>query len=165
VLFRRLFARRERFLGDERTDFRQLENAPDPQDALQSEYERLITSVVRRWGVPESCASVEMVRLGEGPDGRQAYFAVVRIFAWDRRPALRLLLGLPLLERKVRKTIRAHWVSEVSHFGGVWLHASERLADTGAATDLRPLLATLTHTRNPGTGDVRASASGPDTLR
>ena len=150
MLFRRLFARRERFLGDERTDFRQLENAPDPpQDALQSEYERLITAVIRRWGVPESCASVEMVRLGEGSDGRQAYFAVVRMFSWDRRPALRLLLGLPLLERKVRKTISAHWVSEVSHFGGVWLHASAGLADGAAAADLRPLLATLTHSRTP----------------
>ena len=90
---------------------------------------------------------------------------MVRIFAWERRPALRLLLGLPLLERKIRKTIRAHWVAEVSHFGGVWLHASERLAETGAASDLRPLLATLTHARTSAGADLHGSTSRPNTLR
>jgi len=166
VFLRRLFSRRERWLDQPRTDYRQLgETREDPDDAVQAEYERQVTLVLRRWGVPDSCASVEVLRLGEIPDGRQAFVAIVRLFAWERKPSLRLLLGLPMLERKVRKAVRAHWVSEVSHFGGVWLHASERLVHSGADVDLRHLLASLTHPRRSGWSELRGASSGPDSLR
>lgn len=166
MFFRKLFSRQERWQDQQRTDFRGID-APkgDAEGALLSEYERQVALVLRRWGIPESCSSIEIVRLGEGGDGRQVFVALVRIFAWERRPALRLLLGLPLLERKVRKAIRAHWVSELSHFGGVWLHASERLAESGADQDLRHLIASLTHPRPSSWSDLRGHASRPSTLR
>ena len=166
MLFRRLFSRKERWLDEQRTDLRDL-SAPrgDARDALPSEYERLIALVLRRCGIPESCASIEVIQIGEGGDGRQVFVALVRIFAWERRPALRLLLGLPLLERKVRKAIRAHWISEMSHFGGIWLHASERIADSAADTELRHLITSLTHPRPSSWSELRGHPSRPSTLR
>lgn len=166
MFFRKLFSRRERWLDQQRTDFREIDGAKGSGvDALSSEYERQVSLVLRRWGIPESCASIEVLQIGEGADGRQVFVALVRIFAWERRPALRLLLGLPLLERKVRKAIRAHWVSELSHFGGVWLHASERLADSGADPELRHLIASLTQPRPSSWSELRGHPSRPGALR
>ena len=165
MFFRKLFSRHNGWLDQQRTDYRDLDapKAGGP-DALSSEYERQIALVLRRWGIAESCASIEIIHVGEGPDGRQVFAALVRILAWERRPALRLLLGLPLLERKVRKTIRAHWISELSHFAGVWLHASERLAEGAANTDLRHLIASITHPRPSSWSELRGNASRPGPL-
>lgn len=152
MFFRKLWASmRGRWPAEHRTDYRQLESRPiNPDEALQQEYERLVRLVLRRWRVPESCASVEIIRMGEGRAGRQTFVAALRILEWERSTALRLLLGLPLLERKIRKAVRAHWVADVSRFGGVWLHAAERLCDAGADADLRDLLATLRPTDDSG---------------
>ena len=166
MFLRRLFKRRDRWLDEERTDFRDIgAAAADAEAALPAEYERQIGLVLRRWGIPESCASIEVIKIGDSGDGRAVFVALVRLFAWERRPALRLLLGLPFLERKVRKAIRAHWVSELSHFGGVWLHASERLADSAADADLRHLIASLTHPRPSSWAELRSHTSRPGTLR
>lgn len=164
MFFRKLFTRNERWLDHERTDFRGLDSPKaDSETALLSEYERQISLVLRRWGISESCTSIEVVPTGEGADGRQVFVALVRVFAWERRPALRLFLGLPLLERKVRKAIRAHWISEASHFGGLWLHASERLADTAADAELRHLIGSLTQPRPSSWGELRSRPSRPGT--
>ena len=166
MFFRKLFSRRERWLDQERTDFRDIDGAKGgAEGALPSEYERQISLVLRRWGIPESCASIEVIQIGDGGDGRQVFVALVRIFAWERRPALRLMLGLPLLERKVRKAIRAHWVSDMSHFGGLWLHASERIAQSEADTELRHLIASLTHPRPSTWSELRGHPSRPAALR
>jgi hypothetical protein len=166
VFFRKLFSRKERWHDREKTDFRGLDAPKQHAEAtLPSEYERQISLVLRRWGISENCTSIQVVPIGEGADGRQVFVALVRIAAWERRPVLRLLLGLPLLERKVRKAIRAHWVSEASHFGGLWLHASERLADTSADAELRHLIASLTHPRPSSWGELRSQASRPGSIR
>ena len=166
MFLRKLFSRQDRWLDQQRTDFRDIDAAKaDGPDALPSEYERQISLVLRRWGIPESCASIEIIQVGEAPGGRQVFAALVRIHAWERRPALRLLLGLPLLERKVRKAIRAHWVSELSHFAGVWLHASERLTEGAADTDLRHLIASITHPRPSSWSELRGHSSRPSPLR
>ena len=88
MFFRKLFSRQERWQDHERTDFRELD-APNAggTGALPSEYERLISLVLRRWGIPESCASIEVIRIGDGGGGRDVFVALVRIFAWERRPA------------------------------------------------------------------------------
>ena len=52
--------------------------------------------------------------------------------------------ALPLLESKIRKMVRSLWLGEVSHFGGLWLHASEQLQATEAMTELRQLILQLT---------------------
>lgn len=166
MFFRKLFSRKERWLDQQRTDFRGLDAAKDDAGVgLPSEYERQISLVLRRWGISDSCTSIQVVRIGEGADGRQVFVALVRISAWERRPVLRLLLGLPLLERKVRKAIRGHWVSEASHFGGLWLHASEGLADTSADAELRHLIASLTHPRPSSWGELRSQTSRPGPIR
>ena len=162
MFFRKLFSRKERWLDQQRTDFRGLDAPKDKADgALPAEYERQILLVLHRWGITETCTSIQVVPIGEGADGRQIFVALIRILAWERRPALRLLLGLPLLERKVRKAIRAHWVSEASHFGGLWLHASERLADTPADAELRHLIGSLTQPKPSSWGELRAQSNRP----
>jgi hypothetical protein len=166
VFFRKLFSRQERWVDHQRTDFRGLDGGKDDAGAgLPAEYERQISLVLRRWGISDNCTSVQVVTMGEASDGRQTFVALVRIFAWDRRPALRLLLGLPLLERKVRKAIRAHWISEASQFGGLWLHASEKLADSAADAELRHLIGSLTHPRPSAWSELRSPPSRPNTSR
>lgn len=132
---------------------------------LDAEYGRLIRLTLERWGVGENCTSVEVHQIGTAADGRAIFVAAVRLCAWERRPALTLLLGLPLLERKIRKAVRGHWVADVSHFGGVWLHASDRLNDTTAAAELRQLLVTLTRPRAMGRAERREGQTRPIPLR
>jgi len=59
---------------------------------------------------------------------------------WDRAPSVRLLLGLPILESRLRRVVRGSWLHEVSAFGGIWLHASGQLQDSAAMEDLRTLV-------------------------
>jgi hypothetical protein len=53
---------------------------------------------------------------------------------------VRLLLGLPILESRLRRALKGSWMYDVSHFSGVWLHASGQLQDTPAMQDLRELV-------------------------
>jgi hypothetical protein len=152
---RRLFGRRlPLWLDEPRTDYRSLDiPSRGADESVANEYARVVSNVLRSWGVTEGCAEVDVHLMGERKDGRKVYVAAVRIVSWERRPGLRLLLGLPLLERKIRRTLQAHWVAEVSHFAGTWLHATDRLNDLGAQSDLRPLLITLTQESEPGATD------------
>ena len=119
-----------------------------PQGGLEAEYLKVIEPELRGWGVPETCASLEMQQVGQTPHGRGIFVAVIRLHAWERRPALRLLLGLPFLERRVRRALSTRWLLDVSHFGGLWLHASDRLHDGEAGPELRALLAQLAGPRD-----------------
>lgn len=129
-------------------------------DTIANEYARVVGSVLRGWGVTEDCAQVDVHQMGEKKDGRKVYVAAVRLVSWERTPGLRLLLGLPLLERKIRRTVQAHWIAEVGHFGGTWLHATDRLNDLEAQGDLRQLLITLTQQRDSAAPDP-PSGPGP----
>ena len=112
-------------------------------NGLEVEYRQLIAEQFRRWGLDPACVSVEGTRIGTAPDGFDVFSAMVRLHAWERRTAMRLLLGLPLLEAKVRKAVRATWLAEFSHFGGLWLHASEALHASEGADELRTALVDL----------------------
>jgi len=130
---------------------------------LEAEYETLIMAQCTRWGISESSITVEVRNAGRGPNGRDVYLAMIRLAKWERDSALRILLGLPLLEAKVRKLLRTLWLMEVSHFGGLWLHASEQLANTDAMEELRKLMVTLTPSSAPAggaEGDAFASVLG-----
>lgn len=128
-------------------------------EGLEVEYQSLIATQFRRWGIASGSVSVEVRQLGRAPDGFDVFVGMVRLGKWDRISALRLLIGLPLLEAKVRKTVRATWLADYSHFGGLWLHASEQLHASGDTAELRELLLKLT----PGSSRSRRGAedSGP----
>jgi hypothetical protein len=112
-------------------------------EGLEIEYQSLIATQFRRWGISNTCVTVEVRRFGQAPDGFDVLVGMVRLASWERTSALRLLLGLPLLEAKVRKAVRGTWLADFSHFGGLWLHASERLHASGASAELRELLLQL----------------------
>ena len=116
---------------------------------LEAEYETLIVTQCVRWGILENSITVEVRRLGRTNSGLDIYGGMMRLTRWERDSALRVLLGLPLLEAKIRKMVRGLWLCEVSHFGGLWLHASEQLQATEAMTELRQLILQLTHDPAP----------------
>jgi len=120
---------------------------------LEVEYQTLIAQQFRRWGIAPGCVTIEVRRIGQAPDGYDVLVGMVRLAHWERTSALRVLLGLPLLESKVRKTVRATWLADFSHFGGLWLHASEQLhADGGGMGELRDLLLELVPPSPPRAG-------------
>jgi hypothetical protein len=116
----------------------------DPTGGLDVEYQQLVTAQLARSGISLNCATVEVRRLGRSPDGFDVFVGMVRLHRWERRSALRLLVGLPLLEKRVRRVVRSSWLADYSHFGGLWLHASEQLEKTTGPRELRQLLMALT---------------------
>jgi hypothetical protein len=87
---------------------------------------------------------------------------MVRLNVWERESGLRLLLGLPVLEGRVRKSVRSTWLADLSHFGGLWLHVSERLYVEQQLGEVRDLLAELTPSVPPSES---APETAPATLR
>lgn len=124
---------------------------------LEAEYEALIITQCVRWGIDETIITLEVRRLGRTNSGLDIYGGMMRLTRWQRDSALRVLLGLPLLEAKIRKMVRSLWLGEVSHFGGLWLHASEQLTTTEAMTELRQLILQLTHDPEPAGGETPVS--------
>jgi hypothetical protein len=108
---------------------------------LPAEYFRIIETELRRLGVPESSVSLEVLQVAMTPQGRGVYSGRIRLLRWDEGKAIRLLLGLPILERRVRKALQAHWVLELSHFSGLWLHATEGTQGVTAVREIRSLFA------------------------
>lgn len=132
-------------------------------EGLEREYEGLIATQFRRWGITEPAVTVDVRPLGKAHDGLDVYVGMVRLAHWERTPALRLLLGLPMLETKIRKTVRSLWIGEVSHFGGLWLHASEQLHASAAPGELRELMMQLTPPGSVAAGSSPHEA-GDDTF-
>jgi hypothetical protein len=126
-------------------------------DGLEVEYQSLIATQFRRWGIPPACITIEVRRLGQAPDGFDVFVGMVRLVRWDRDAVLRVLLGLPLLETKVRKTVRATWLADFSHFAGLWLHASEHMQAGG---ELRDLITQLTPFPSSSAAAGGADATG-----
>ncbi len=81
-----------------------------------------------------------MRKIGQAPDGFDVFVGLVRLVRWERESGLRVMLGMPLLEAKIRKAVRATWLADYSHFAGLWLHASERMK---IPAELRELLGAL----------------------
>ena len=125
-------------------------------EGLQVEYQTLIASQFRRWGISQSCTTIEVRKLGQAPDGYDVFVGLVRLSHWERESALRVLLGLPLLEAKVRRTLRATWLADFSHFAGLWLHSSEEIHRAGELHNLLGRLAPLV----PSSSGATAHGSG-----
>lgn len=144
-----MFDLRQLFARASRVQDAQLAMAPEdtsfaPPEGLEVEYHDLIAAQLRRLDIQESCVTVDVRRLGKGSHGFDVLVAMVRLHRWDRTSGLRLLVGLPMIEARVRKLVRGTWLADYSHFGGLWLHASEHLQHDPGTQELKELLMTLT---------------------
>jgi hypothetical protein len=106
-------------------------------DEIAQEYASLIKEQLVRGGVATACVDIEVRQAGQSRDGRHVFVGMLRLTSWERTSAIRLLLGLPILESRLRRAVRGSWMRDLSYFGGVWLHASGQLQDTHAMEDLR----------------------------
>lgn len=131
---------RGRSRSEHQTDYQSL---GETAGGLDAEYRRMVTHHLQRWGVPDSCATVQIQQL---PDqaGKEVFVAVVCLVSWDRNAIIRVLLGLPLLDKKIRKAVEVSWLADLSIFRGVQLKVAESLHGTAASTELRHLVVTLT---------------------
>lgn len=156
---RKLLARDARRRLDAERDTA-LDSALPRGDGLEAEYETLIANQCQRWGIAEASFTVEVRQLGRGRDGMALYAGMLRLVRWERDSALRMLLGLPLLEAKIRRVVGGLWLCEVSRFGGLWLHASGQLQDTAAMKELRQAMLML----SPSPGSVPGDGAVEDPL-
>ncbi|MBX3588232.1 MAG: hypothetical protein KF796_16480 [Ramlibacter sp.] len=133
-------------------------------EGLETDYQAIIASHFRRWGITNECVTIEVKKMGQAPDGYDVFVGMVRLVRWERTSGLRVLLGLPLLEAKIRKTIRATWLADYSHFTGLWLHASEQLQLPDELRELLGNLAPLAPSGHPAYqgGADTANQSLPD---
>ena len=109
-------------------------------DEITNEYRGIVMDQLVRGGVAMNCVELEVRPSGKLKDGRTMYVGMLRLVHWERGSAVRLLLGLPILESRVRRMVRGSWLREVSQFSGIWLHASGQLQDSAAMEDLRTLV-------------------------
>lgn len=109
-------------------------------DEIAGEYRSIINDQLVRGGVLGHCVEVDVRQAGKLRDGQPMFLAMLRLTTWERKSAIRLLLGLPILESRLRRAVRGSWLREVSHFGGIWVHASGQLQDGHAMEDLRSLI-------------------------
>jgi len=112
-------------------------------DGFEVEYQRLIDAEFRLWSIPTDHIRIEVRKMGVAADGYDVFVGMIRLVAWDRPAALRILLGLPILEAKVREAVRRTWLADHTHFVGLWLHSSEHLNATPAMTELHDLVMDL----------------------
>lgn len=132
-------------------------------EGLEVEYQAIIAIQFRRMGISPTCASIEVRKFGQGPLGYDVLVGMVRLHRWERTSALRLLIGLPMLEHRVRKVVRSTWLADYSHFGGLWLHASELLHEMPGTVELRRLLLALVPaSTRPDEADAAADSGAPD---
>lgn len=145
--FRRIFARASHGNDDPASDYHPSHKGGE---GLEVEYQKLIADHFQRWGISPGCVTIEVKKIGQGHAGYDVLVGMVRLNRWERTSGLRLLLGLPLLEAKIRKTVRATWLADFSHFGGLWLHASEQLEIPDELRELLGSLAPLSSSRTAG---------------
>ncbi|ROZ69358.1 hypothetical protein EEB15_22830 [Ramlibacter sp. WS9] len=127
--------------------------------SVRSEYMEQVLAQLKRFGIPPDMAMVEIGEAGMSEQGHPIFHAMLRIVAWQRKPGVRLLLGLPLLEHNIRKALEATWTAEVSDFGGVWLQPSGLLEDGAAAAEIRGMIHAL---EAIGSAPPPAAAKAPD---
>jgi len=120
--------------------------------SLDEEFREAILNQLARGGVLHACVEIEIRALGEASDGRRVYAGMLRLVRWEQVSAMRLLLGLPLLQAMIRRSVRNSWLGEVAHFGGLWLHPSGQFEGGAAMADLRGMILALEQTRGRSHG-------------
>lgn len=107
---------------------------------LEREYGELIQSQLLKLAGAPDLVEVEVRAAGATPDGRAIYTGMLRLARWDRRRSLRILVALPLIEAKMRKSLESTWLGDVSQFGGLWLHASAGARGAQALCDVHDVI-------------------------
>jgi hypothetical protein len=123
-----------------------LEESEHDASDLRDAYRELVADELRRWKIPDGAVAIEIRRDGYSP-GAASFVAILRLLEWHGAATLPLLLGLPFLEKRLRRTVQSHWLADLSAFKGVWLHASERMLAAPGIGELRELLVSLTNVR------------------
>lgn len=146
--FRDWIARRMRGTGpgNEPTDYQGLFATPPN---LEAEYRQVAQAQLRRLGLPESAATIAITKASHRLQ-RPHFVIELAITGWDRDAVIRVLLGLPLLEARMRKCIEPLWIADVSTFVGLKVSAGERLQEADASNELRRLVIELTGERTLG---------------
>ena len=135
-----LAAARARPGSEHQTDYQSL---GETGGGLETEYRRLVYQHLERWGVTDRHVSVQVQQLHDH-GGKEAFTAVVCLTSWERNAVVRVLLGLPLLDKKIRKAVDVSWLADVSVFRGLQLKVAESLHDAQASAELRHLVVSLT---------------------
>ena len=112
-------------------------------EGLEREYEEVVWAQLARLGIPHETVEVEVRPAGTMKDGRSVYLCMVRLVTWDARTSLRLLVALPLLEAKTRQSLDTTWLTDVSHFGGLWVHAATAVRTGEVLGDIRDAVVRL----------------------
>ena len=107
---------------------------------MQQGYSELIRGLLDDGGVAADAVRVEVRHVGRAADGREVFLGMLRVTRWDRKSALRVMLGQPLLDRLLRRLVHGSWLHDVSHFGGLWLHAASQIVDAEVMRELRELM-------------------------
>lgn len=92
---------------------------------LHADYRAMVAEQLTGMGIPEDCVDLEVGASSKGD--RVVYNVKIRVIRWERNTGMRLLVSLPALEARMRKTVAKSWLGSVSDFGGVWVHASSQL--------------------------------------
>ena len=125
--------------GEHLTDYQGLAEAPP---TLEGEYQRLLYEILLRCGVPPGVVVVE-VHEQRTRARKPAFIAELTLQRWDRDAVLRVLIGLPLLERAIRRDMSTLWVADVSTFAGLRLQGSPALQAAQPLRELRRVLSSV----------------------
>jgi hypothetical protein len=112
------------------------------EDELREEIRAQAEAVLRKGGVNLSCVEAEIRLMGHAKD-KPLFWCLLRLVRWERSSGLRLLLGLPHIERALRRQLAGSWVAEASLFGGIWMHPSTKLLESEGMKELAAVLAGL----------------------
>lgn len=108
-----------------------------------TELEAIIWSQLGRAGIPSDCVGVEVCALEEKRQKKPCLIGKLHLAGWQRKPVLRLMLGLPVLEVRVRQGFESSWLNDVSTFGGLWLRGFGELQSQAALHELRQAIAQI----------------------
>jgi hypothetical protein len=112
-------------------------------EGLEREYEEVVRVQLSRLGIPPETVEIEVRPAGTMKDGRAVYLCMLRLVKWNPRTSLRLLIALPVLEAKTRQSLDTTWLMDVSHFGGLWVHASGGVRTDAVLGDVRAAITQL----------------------
>jgi hypothetical protein len=118
----------------------------DPGDytiaELQQELRAVVHGVFQRAGIDPAMVEVDARHMGHARS-RPLFACMLRMAHWERQSGLRLLIGLPHIERATRRAIAGSWLAEATQFAGVWLHPATAVLESGALRELGALLTSV----------------------
>jgi hypothetical protein len=112
------------------------------EQELQEEYRAQLTGILLKAGIDDACVSIDIRPMGES-GGMPLFWCFLRIVKWQPASGVRLLLGLPHIERAFRRHLAGSWIADASHFGGIWLHPSTAVLESSAMRELGVILSSL----------------------